>query len=315
MGLRNAASIPVPGSREEADSFAACLQAVLTDWQRDESYSCICGLSGAAFSPAFRHSAECASAWTVAASDARIEFLGHALGFRAELRRATGEAAGDSLLGKELEDVRRRGGHVLCRSERSWGIVTGWQHSPPAVRLALPGRGGQTCTLTAGSPLYVLHRAERSLTRCESLRDAMRFGARVASGDYHVDGCAYGGRLYEAWLERLAQECFCPACGDQSWRCAERTASRARATQLAAAAFVAQAKAFLPPLHNNACADAVARAYSRMAEKLDPYGIGSGLDRLWADAARREDYVQDVAAVRELHRTASHYLSLCSCLL
>ena len=163
--------------------------------------------------------------------------------------------------------------------------------------------------------MYILRPEERSLSRCEALREALRFGATVAAGSYSTDGLAYGGRFYDAWAARLERDRFCRRCGGDGWDCAETAASRARRAQLAAAGFLQQAEALLPALRHDGRASEMASGYAQMAQKLSPYVRGSGLRGLWADPPGRSRYVDAVRRVRDLHHAIATRLANLACIL
>jgi hypothetical protein len=303
------------GNEYEVDSLAACIQAALASWGRPVSYECVAGLAGAAFSPALSETEHCASWWMESCSDARIEFLGHALGFAVQRspNHRTGRAAPESFVQGARRAVQQ-GEIVLCASRPCWAIVTAWSDGSPRPALAGPGASADRAEAGPQTPMYILRLAERSLTLCEALREAIRFGAAVAAGTHRAAGFAYGGRLYDAWLAQLGKEHFCPTCGEDGWKCAERTASRARDTQLAASAFLHQAKHLLPSLSGSNRVDKAALTYAVMAGRLAPYVAGTGLNRVWSSPVRRARYAQDVAEVRRLHHMAAEHLSLLACL-
>ena len=314
MYASNSGPIRLHGEQHEVDSFAACVHAAMAHWGRSVSYDCVAGLAGTAFSPALSKRAECLAWWTESGRADRIDFLGHALGFTVERspdttrdRRSTW-----AVFERHVREAIEEGGVVLCGSWPCWSVVTAWHDDPDQLALSPPHGLPMEVKASAATPMYVLKPCERSLTQCEALREAVKFGACVASGEYAPKGCTYGGRLYDAWLGRLDEQHLCPQCGADGWRCAERAASRARATQLSAAAFLKGARPILSALDGAKLAAEAEGAYARMAMKLSPYGAGSGLGRLLPDAAGRARYARDVAEVRKLHGVAAQRLSLLS---
>jgi hypothetical protein len=109
------------------------------------------------------------------------------------------------------------------------------------------------------------------------------------------------------------EERFCPDCGENGWRCAERTASRARAGQVSAAHFLTRAQSFLPALAGDPQVGEAAGLYDMMADTLEPYTWGSGLNVTWGDPDLHSRYVQAVRNVRALHARAAEHLSRAAC--
>ena len=293
MSPRTTNPIDVPGTPPDVDSFAACLQAVLNHWGREVAYDCLAGLSGTAFSPSLDRKARCPGQWMEAGADIRVEFLGHAMGFTAQ--RGSGA------------ELCRRDGVVLCKLASGWNIVTSAANGGGAYVLAGPAGTSKLSELPAEARVYLLQPTERSLTNCEALRAAVEFGALLASGACATNGIAFGGQVYDAWIDRLSQGPFCPDCGENEWRCAERTAGRARRTQLSAVRFLNRAYALLPPDGNSESLRHASDAFAAMAGTLAPYGEGQ-FRQVWQDSSARTLYAADVARVRDLHKQAARHL-------
>jgi hypothetical protein len=311
MPLSHTQPTGVLGNGHEVDSLAACMHAALSQWGRQVAYDCVAGLSGSAFSPALRRGEECAAWWMEGWSEARMEFVGHAVGFSVE--RIPNEEEDGAEFARRVRAAVAGKAVVLCRSWPCWSILEDW-HDDPARRGYLAPAGLEPVwRLATDASYYVIRPAEPALTRCEALREAVRYGARVADGEAGSPECEFGGRLYEAWMQRLHEEPFCPTCGENSWHCAERLASRARGNQLSAAHFLSRAQSFLPPLASDPSAGEAAGSYGIMADTLAPYTWGTGLNLTWGDPEGRSRYVRDVETVRELHGRAADYLGRIAC--
>jgi hypothetical protein len=269
---------------DSLDSFALCITAALSFWGRPVSYDCVAALAGPAFSPALDQEEPCAHRWIEAGNDLRIGFLGHALGFRARKATDVTELAMRSI------DVPMR------RCGKTWWIVEDAAEGGP--------KRWET-DLT-----YVLRPTERSLTQGEALGAALAFAARIAAPAFRRDNCAFGGALYEAWLARARDGDLCPPCGENGWRCAARTARRARRTHQAAAAFLRRVGAFLPRARQVPLAGEAADAYERMAGLLSDYAKGPGMQQALGSATGRATYADTIARVRDLHRRAAGRLEL-----
>ncbi len=266
------------------DSFAVCVAAALSYWGRPASYDCVAALAGPAFSPALDEDEPCARRWIEAGNDLRIGFLADALGF--EARRAPAE---EPVATRSMEVAIRRCG-------------TTWQMAGDvAAREPQRREAGLT---------YVLSPTRRSLTQGEALGAALAFGARIAAPDFRRQNCAFGGALYEAWLARARSGELCPPCGESGWRCAARTARRARRAHLAAATFLGRVGAFLPRTRQVPLAEQAAATYQRMAALLGDYANGAAMREVVASARGRAAYADAVARVRDLHRRAAGRLAL-----
>ena len=243
-----------------------------------------------------------------AGADIRMEFLAHAMGFTVE--RGTGaELRGKGAAGRFARRARAalsRSGVLLCRMRREWNIAA---HTAQDGTYLLLGPAGPGCLddLAPDARVYLLRPAERSLTSYEALHAAVEFGAMAASGTCMAKGAAFGGQVYDAWLERLRQDAFCPECGENEWRCAERTTGRARRSHVAATRFLNRAYAFLPSDQNADSLRNAADTFAAMATALAPYTEGD-MQHAWHDRAERARYADSIARVRDLHREAAGHL-------
>ena len=297
-------------SGHAADSLSACVHAALGRWGRHPAYDCVAGLSGSAFSPAHATTEQCASWWMEARSDTRLEFLGHALGFSVE--RPAGDIS-DPEFGRRTAEALRAGDVVLCAAWPCWSIVTQWHEDPARIRLAAPSGLAHRCRVDAGTRIYVLRNAERALTECEAIREALRFAAARATQGCQEQDVAYGGRLYDAWQTRLEEAHICKECAEGDRPCSERTAARMRSGQLSAAQFLRRAGALLPSLRATGAAEATAAAYRAMADRLLPYAWGGPLRDAWRRDDGRKRYALAMAEVRRLHERAACGLSALTC--
>ena len=248
-----------------------------------------------------------------AGNDARLEFLGHALGFSVERSPDLRQPGERGRFGCSVRQALLAGDGVLCASRPCWSLVAEWHDDPSRMHLLLPAGLPRPLAAVEAARLYILRPADRYLTRCEALRDALRFASDVANGRRQEDGVAYGGELYGAWQARLQQERFCPDCGASDWRCAERTARRARGCQASAARFLSRAGAMLPSLAGNCALAAAEDAYSAMAQKLTLYATPGAISDRWQEPETRARYADDVAQVGGLHLQAARSLALLAC--
>ncbi len=300
MSVGGIESVRVCGHQTSVDSFAACLQAALDYWGRDVPYDCIAGLSGAAFSPAYDPGQKCAAWWMEAGGDIRVSFLGHALGFTVQ-RAVLGDGPGQvpqPLMAAHARESLARGGVVLCRTDPIWSLATCWDDD----RFCLAGPEGSHDVIRVPGEMtvYFLEPAPRSLTSCEVLRAAIGFGTFVTTCSCDRAEARFGGRLYDAWSERMREDAFCPACGDEEWRCAARTVSRCRGTHLAAVRFLNRGYSFLKDCRAADSLRDAACTYAAMASVLAPH-TAERLQQQWQDAPARQDLARAVERVRQMH--------------
>ena len=300
---------------EQCDSFAVSIQGAMTVWGRRASYDCVAAMCGTAFCPPLLTNEPCAGRWTDYDSDARVEFLGHAFGFVVERCPPEGAARKFDCFARHARRALLRNDVVLDGSNWHWVRVVEWPEETREVQVTGPNGSEQRRAIGPGSRAYVLHPVEHSISRAEALREGIRFGAKVAAGEYQGGQAAYGGRIYDAWLERLHGPQFCGACADKGWRCAEKTGARVRAGHLSAARFLERASAFLGHLPCGESLREASRSYAQMAAALVPYSVGCDLHGILSEPARRRRYAEDIGRVRSLHQAAAGHLVGAACVL
>jgi len=293
---------------DSLDSFAACIQRAFQYWGRPVPYDCVAALSGVAFSPSVKTSSPCRAWWCGPGGDVRLEFMGYALGFTAE-RLPDAPPAPEKWPADCTEHIRSAltgGGVLLCGSWPRWSILTGREHE--IGQLTLFGLPALTppCRAALVGRAYILRPAQRTITRCEAVRDALQFGAGLATGTHERRGYACGAEFYDEWLDLLTNGCMCPECAHSSDFCARRTARTVRSTQLCAASFLARAKHMIPSLRMGRKVDQAAAAYLAMARKLEPWSVASPSGMPTANPDR---CAADVEEVRRLHDRAASVLS------
>ncbi len=237
-----------------------------------------------------------------------MDFLAHAMGFTVE--RADGAALRGTeppeRFARRAQAALAKGGVLLCRMPRGWNIASQTDPDGGFLLLGPTGQGSMDQVADDGR-VYLLRPAERSLSSYEALHAAVKFGALAASGACEAKGAAFGGQVYDVWLERLAQDAFCPECGPEEWRCAEHATGRVRRSHVAATRFLNRAYAFLPPDRDADGLRNAADTFAAMATALSPY-INGEMQSAWHDPAERTRYTDSVARVRDLHREATEHL-------
>ncbi len=308
MSPSKASAISLWGKYYEVDSLTACVRAAMASWGTELPYYHVAGLSGAAFSPSLRPDAACVACPVRRSDPGRVEFLGHALGFSVTISRASRDD-GFPELSRRARRAAADGAVILCGSWPCWSIVREWDDDPTQLALASPVGVELSCTVDATSPLCVLRPTQPCLTSREAFKEAVRFGAAVASGQHPAPREDSGVQFYDAWLAQVQAPTFCPHGHPEGWRCAERAASGAVATCLSAVRFLNRIHSVPMHLSDREDLDAAARAFARIAAKLSPFTTGSGLGQIWQKPHTRACYVRALGCARETHARAAGHLS------
>ena len=302
--------IKIEGNDAEVDSFVACITAAVKYWGRDYDYDYFAGLAGSAFSPVWHEAETCGAWWTEFGNDKRIRFLGQAVGFyvrespemSVEEYDAKGELKPElARFWKQAGEALQEGKVVLTGSWPCWSIITKWDEDISKLGLeSVPGLGRVSCAPHPLAKTYVLTPGPAVMTRLKAIKEALKFGADIADGTFKALGFSYGGKLYDAILDRMTFEHFCGDCGGKSCNCVHRTMVRIAGVNRSAVRFLEFAGEFLGRQLPKPALDTVTRGYGKMAEIADSYSNRAVLCENWD----RKDFKEEFASkVRQLHVT------------
>ncbi len=323
----------VRGDPNQIDSFVACLVAVLHAWDRPVGYDWIAGLTGVAFSPVLEPGEDCAAWWMEAGSDARVGFLGRALGFTVE--RVTRDVVWDDearaiyadtgmLPGPHEAHFARlraafdRGDAIVLRTWPAWSVLIGWNPDLDRLEFAtVPGFEDLVASIWGPAQArlaYILNPIEPRVALEESVQVALRFGAKVAAGRGPDERLGYGTALYAAAAERMREGPFCPSCGANGDSCAHRTLMRMLGTQRSALGFLDDAQALIEATQpSDVAADlpwqATVDCFETMAEITSTYCDWEAFHASWPDVAFRERLLDSFEELADLQTEAAQALA------
>ncbi len=287
------------------------MQSAVGHWGTKAAYECIGALSGTVFAPALCVGASRSTSWHSCTSDMRIEFMGHALGFTVE--RPPAMAYRSAAVARTFVDhaaqALSEGAVILCGTWPCWEMATEQDGGVDQLCALRVSREGGERPLPPAARVYVLQNAVHTLTRCEAIREALRFGANVASGAYKQNGHAFGHCFFEAWSEAVSDGRPCPESDDGCLHCAHRTVRRVCRMEFAASGFLDRAKSALEPTLSAKGLTAAARAYEAMGEVLQPYTREGYLQETWRNVDLRGDYAANVDRLSQLHSRAAEGLT------
>lgn len=325
--MRNAREqVCVQGDPNQIDSFAACLVAVLNAWNRPVSYDWVAGLAGVAFSPVLDPGESCTAWWMEAGSEARLGFMGRALGFTVE--RVTREAPWDEAAREayastgllppphethfaRLRAAFDRGDAVLMRTWPAWSILTGWERDLDRLRFAtLPGFGDLVARIwgpAQAQVVYLLNPIAPTVPLARTIEIALRFGGKVARGHGPEAGLHYGAALYAAAADRMDDDTVCASCGADADSCVHRTLMRMLGTQRSAVGFLEDARAAVDG--EDLPWSAAIKGFEAMVEVTAGYCDWQAFHEDWADAAFRHRLREDFRELVALQTVAATALS------
>ncbi len=307
----------IEGKDAEVDSFASCIHAALRYWGREFEYEYIAGLAGTPFSPTWYESEDCMAWWTEFGNGNRIKFVGKSLGFHVvespkmsyEEYRKTGEITKEhSEFWDRAKEAVISGEVVLVKTWPSWSIITRWDDDYSKIELSTMQHLKELCSVQPFMEAYILTPGPAEYTRAESLKEALKFGADVADGTFHVPGFQYGGKLYEAILKRMEHDVFCESCGDKSWSCALRTMARVHGTNNDAVSFLEFAGEFLGDQLPKTVLNEAIKGFRAIADLSRAYLNRELLEDNWNDAGFRDEFTSKVQSMKVRHRDTAGIL-------
>lgn len=295
----------IEGNPNQVDSFVACLVAVLHVWDLKLGYDWVAGLAGLAFSPILDPGEDCTAWWMEDGSDARLGFLGRALGFTVDRvrRDATWDDEARATYAEtgmfpgpheahfaRLRAAFDRGDMVMLRTWPAWSVLTDWAPDVNALAFAtVPGFKDLVAQIWGPAKAqlaYVLSLSVPVLTPGQAVEKALRFGACVAHGRGPEEHLGYGAALYRAAAEQMGASVFCTSCGASGDSCAHRTLMRMLGTQRSAVGFLADARDFFAEWDDLPWNQAI-DAFAAMVDVTAPYCSWESFHAQWSDGAFR----------------------------
>ena len=264
---------------QDSDSFAECIRDAMLYWARPAAYDCVAALCGSAFAVPARADGACVGCPLEQAADARLDFLGHALGFRWERLCPVlppGSPERDATrrhLQRSLADGALLIHGPIPRWRLSAGLGSGMAHFEAEDVAAPP-----SCRRPPRQRTYLLHPGEPCLTRCEATRETLRSGAAMATGSWPWPGALYGPAMYDAWIAELDGGDSCLTVNPEGQRCALRAARRIRRSSQSAAHYLERAADSLPGLLAVDRVDPIVAAYRDVAVAFDDVAAVHGED-------------------------------------
>lgn len=318
--------LQVQGDPNAVDSFAACLTAILQAWGKPVGYAYVEALTGLAFSPSYNKSEECVGWMMDGGSEQRIDFLGRAMGFsveRLELSKPLDEAGiaaykENGTLPAHIEahfgrwrEAIAQGKMVLAYSWPAWSVITGWSDDVTELPFVTTPRFD-----TVVRAIYPPYRAWLSFILTDGAaraelaqvyREAIRYGATVASGKVACGKTAYGGAMYEQVAALSSEQHLCPGCAENG--CLSRTFKRMYDGQLASIAFLKEAGAYLQgPVQDRWRQEAIDR-YTELQDLTARYLDWASLADQHDQPAFRQQIAADFSRAKSLHGEAATALS------
>ena len=241
----------VNGDPDAVDSFAACLCAVLEDFDQPAEYSFIEALTGTCFAACHNLGEDCVGWMVDGGNAARAEWMAGSLGLSIQAIRLGADAPKGKdwiktyaetgiappevqVYFKHIFQALEAGSAVILGTWPAWSVLTGRNDNlamlpfstTPGFEEVVSSSFPPACSRVA----FAIHPAAHSFSREETLSAVLHYGAQIAAGK--VSPCLpgydsenrYGSAMYEK-MAALAHEPFlCPACHEN--RCFHRAVKR-----------------------------------------------------------------------------------------
>ena len=331
-----ASDLKVHGDPDAVDSFAACLCAVLEHFQQPASYAFVEALTGTCFAPCHNKGEDCVGWMVDGGSAARAGWMAGVFGLAMETIRLDPSApkerewfdhyqqtgiippAQQAYL-HQVQSAYERGSVVVLGTWPAWSILSGWTDN--LAKLPFTTTHGFENVVSQVFPPAMTRIAlaftpgGAQIKRAEAIREALRYGARVASGELspRLEGydseTEYGPAVY-GMLAALAKEPhLCPGC--QEHGCFQRTVKRIHNGQEAAVDFFKQEREWAPDGVHGLSLENLIEQYDHMALITRKYIPWPPLAAITLSPEFRDQLYHDFSALQIMQvQAAEHFQAL-----
>ncbi|NLI40227.1 MAG: hypothetical protein GX421_03425 [Caldisericales bacterium] len=257
------------------DSFTEALSAVLNASGINISTGFLAGLAGTAFAPACDTGEDCTAWWMEPdCIDHRLDFIKDAIDLDIKtFNLGKGIWPIPEKLPEEALSHIANEKAVLLKSWPVWQIAV--NTNGKAEKIAFKGFEGLDWCENCFKNCFIITAKTKSSDEKYIALEAIKHGAKLATGDFSIDKTCWGTTLYDKAIEKLEEEYFCPSCKEESIGCAYRTFRRIEGTIFYGKSFANEIKKL------GAIKDQISNeltntfeTMSRVAEKLTSKGFG-----------------------------------------
>ncbi len=252
------------------DSFTETLSAVLNTSGINIHTGFLAGFAGTAFASACDTGEDCTAWWMESSHiDHRFDFLKETLGF--EVKPVNLNNSAKPILERLPEEAVSHasdGGMILLKSWPVWQIATNINGG--IRKITFNGfEGFDWC-----EKCFLVETKTTSFDEKQTTLEAIKHGAKLATGDFSIDKTCWGTTLYDKAIEKLEEEYFCPSCKEESIGCAYRTFRRIEGTIFYGKSFTSEIKK-LGIIKNQISNELVStlETMSKVTEKLTSKGF------------------------------------------
>ncbi len=256
------------------DSFTEALSTTLNINGISTSTGFMAGLAGTAFAPACDTGEDCTAWWMESGHiDHRLDFIKDAIGFKLKtLKLGKGIWPIPENLPEEALLHLSSGGMVLLKSWPIWQVAA--NVNGKTERIVFEGFEKLDWCENCFKNCFIITAKTKPSDEKYAALEAIKHGARLASGDFSIGTTFWGTTLYDKAIEKLEEEYFCPSCKEESIGCAYRTFRRIEGTIFYGKSFTNEIKKLgvIKDQISNELTNTLA-TMSKVAEKLTGKGF------------------------------------------
>jgi hypothetical protein len=312
---------------EGNNSFGACLASIMNYWKIPVEYDFIIGLTGGICSPVFNQQEECGAWWMEGGDDYRITFAGQVLGFTTKVlfhnedsSKVFNEYPETGKLPEKMEKYWNEiqedfldGKMVILKTWPTWSVLTGWNKDLTRLPFStLPGYENLCAEVwgpNKAQKAYVLTKSKPLITEDQAVREAVKFAAQLAAGEFSRDHFEYGGILFKKSRDRMKEEYFCRICKEESSRCAYRTIARMKDVSGDTISFFERVKMYFRDEEQKQLIEQIINKCNDMFGIEDLYTNQQEFINRWSDPVFKEKLTTDFQLLVKHHNTMSVLLS------
>ena len=293
---KNMLDLKVHGDPDAVDSFAACLCAALEYFNQPASYPFVEALTGTCFAPCHNTGEDCVGWMVDGGNAARAAWMAEALGLSLKIIRLDPAAsmerewfdqyqqtgvvpAAQKAYLEQVKSALESGGAILLGTWPAWSVLNGWDDNlaklPFATTPGFEGVVSQIVPPALSRVALVFTPASPSLSREAVIRETLRYGARIASGEVSpgLEGydskIEYGPGVYTMLAGLSREPHLCPGC--QEHGCFQRAVKRIHNGQESAVAFLKSEREWAPDAVHGLSLENLIEEYDHMALLTSKY--------------------------------------------
>ena len=317
--------VRIEGDPNSVDSFAACVTAVSRAVSGHGEYWYVEALTGTSFSPCVNGDENCIGWMVDGGNSERYRFIGKSLGLsitRVQMNDSVpkgwiGEYKTSGTIPEQAQGyfasmryAIENGGYVIIATWPAWSVLVGWETSLAKLPFSTtPGFEGAVTRIWPpinARTFFSLKKTIKPDDQKEIIKETIRFGHDIASGQFLTGNIAFGGALYDKVVEIANGQYLCPGCSEHG--CFGRMVKRINNGHAVTEQYLSYVQEQIGNSRNAELLGAATRSYSELEALSAKYLDWPSFTDRYDEAAFRKQIVADFTRMKEWHVEGSKAL-------